>query len=190
MDRKRNLLWVIWYNMIKRCTDKSNKNYFRYGGRGISVCEDWKNFKMFKTWAINNGYEKGLSLERKNVNENYCPENCCWITMQEQANNRRTNRIETYNGVTDTVANLCRIFNKNYGLVNGRLQKGKSIQEAMDNPKGYSTIRSKFITYNGETHTIKEWTDILGFKKNTLNERLRMGWSIEKAFNTPVRRKK
>lgn len=169
--------------MVKRCNDKTCCGY---GARGIKVCDEWLVFESFKQWAILNGYKEGLSIERTNVNGNYEPSNCKWITMLEQANNRRNNRIETYKGITDTVANLCRIFNKDYALVNCRLQRGSSIEEAFDKPKGYSKKRNRYITYNDETHTLSEWTKLLGFKKNTISERLKSGWNVEKALTTPT----
>ena len=79
----------IWSHMKQRCYNPKNNRYHRYGGRGITVCDEWKNdFKSFYDWAISNGYRDDLSIERKNNNGNYEPKNCTWIPLSEQAKNK------------------------------------------------------------------------------------------------------
>jgi len=72
-----------WIDMIKRCNNPKHKAYHRYGGRGISVCEEWLDYPIFKKWAVANGHEKGLSIDRIDNDGNYYPENCQWITRVE-----------------------------------------------------------------------------------------------------------
>lgn len=88
-------LWNIWSGMRGRCYNTKGKRYPEWGGRGIKICDDWyKDFKSFYDWAINNGYKKGLSLDRyPNNNGNYEPTNCRWATCAQQSQNRRTTKI-------------------------------------------------------------------------------------------------
>lgn len=112
--------------MKKRC-DNGNKNY---GGRGIKVCNEWKNsFNTFYEWALNNGYNETLTIDRIDVNGNYCPENCRWATITEQQNNKRTNVTIEYDGVSHTVSEWAKILNIKRETLVKRL-KTKSVEES------------------------------------------------------------
>ena len=76
-----------WSHMMRRCYERSNKKYHRYGGRGISVCKEWHNFETFKAWAINDWFPKA-TLDRIDNDGNYCPENCQWLTASENSKKR------------------------------------------------------------------------------------------------------
>lgn len=92
-------LYRTWQNMKRRCDTKSSTSYKNYGGRGITVCDEWRNdFISFYNWAMANGYRDDLTIDRIDVNGNYEPNNCRWITKEEQANNKRNNRFIEYNG--------------------------------------------------------------------------------------------
>lgn len=132
---KPEALWCCYQNMKTRCYNKKYSLYHRYGGRGISVCEEWYNsFVSFRDWAFNSGWEEGLSLDRIDNNGNYCPENCKWSTVQEQSNNRHTNRILTANGVSDTMANWSRKLNIPYYVIQYRLEKGWDDAKTLTTP--------------------------------------------------------
>ena len=124
-----------WVNMKTRCLNKNNVKYKSYGGRGITICTEWLKFENFHYWAINNGFKKELTLERIDVNGNYCPENCTWITMEQQAKNKRNSKIITYNGLTMNVAEWSRYLGLGKETVRERLKKGWNIQDALSPKK-------------------------------------------------------
>lgn len=128
--------------MIRRCYQEDVKNYYLYGGRGIKVCDEWfdydNGFNNFYKWAMDNGYSDNLTLDRIDVNGDYNPSNCRWITNEEQAKNRRSNR---------------------------------------------------YLTYNGETKLFSEWCEKINIPESTLRNRLKRGWSVERALNEKVHKK-
>lgn len=90
---KKSRIYRTWINMKVRCTYQKDKCYKDYGGRGITVCSEWMDsFQAFYDWAMKNGYNDDLTIDRKDVNGNYCPENCKWITMAEQQKNKRNSK--------------------------------------------------------------------------------------------------
>lgn len=126
-------LHKIWCNIKSRCNNKNNKAYKNYGARNIKVCDEWLNFENFYNWAINNGYEEGLTIDRIDVNGNYEPDNCRWATKEEQSNNRRNNHIITYNNETHTLSEWAKNLNINYKCLYKRIIVRKwSIKKAFN----------------------------------------------------------
>lgn len=104
-------LYGVWRNMIRRCTDTQNDRYYTYGARGVSVCNKWRtSFHGFAKWAIANGWKPGLWIERKNVDGNYCPENCTFLSRNEQMRNKTSNIRITIEGSEKCLAEWCEIF--------------------------------------------------------------------------------
>lgn len=111
-------LYNVWKNMISRCCDETNKSFVDYGQRGIFVCREWSlSFHAFVEWAIAVGWRRGLTLERKDVNGNYSPSNCCWITKAEQARNTRRNIFITINGQKKCLSEWCEFLELPYGRI-------------------------------------------------------------------------
>jgi hypothetical protein len=131
----KDRLHHIWYGMLKRCFNKQENAYKYYGGRGITVCEEWHGtdgFKRFMNWSLQNGYSDNLSIDRIDNDKGYFPNNCRWTNKITQANNTRSN---------------------------------------------------VYVTFNDETHTIAEWSRILGIKYATLSQRItKLHWPVEYAF--------
>lgn len=106
----RDRIYNIWNEMVRRCENTKCGCYDYYGGRGIYVCEEWYDVRNFYEWAINNGYEDGLTIDRINNDDGYYPENCRWVDRRYQANNRRTNHFITYCNVRHTISEWARLF--------------------------------------------------------------------------------
>ena len=125
----------IYNNMKSRCFNPKFIEYNLYGGRGITVCDEWKNdsTKFFR-WAMENGYSDDLTLDRIDSNGNYEPSNCRWMTLKEQQNNRRNNRLITYNGKTQTAAKWADEVNISQKTLHSRLRHGWSIEKALTSP--------------------------------------------------------
>jgi transcriptional regulator with AAA-type ATPase domain len=120
--------------MRRRCTDTKCVNFSRYGGKGITVCEEWRcNYKAFYDWAMANGYSDDLTIDRITNDGNYEPSNCRWATLKEQQNNRTYNKLLTYNGKTQNIKQWAEELGINYKTLWNRLVTYKwSIEKAFN----------------------------------------------------------
>ena len=124
-----------WRSMKRRCYSKEQKGYKDYGGRGITVCDEWlHDFQAFYDWAMANGYDDNLTLDRIDSNGNYEPSNCRWVSQKVQQNNRRNNHYITYNGKTQTAKQWAEELNINYSTIITRLNRGWSIERTFNTP--------------------------------------------------------
>ena len=139
-------LYHIWSNMKERCNSKNNKRYNAYGGRGITYCEQWNDFSEFSKWALENGYKDNLTIERKDVNGNYCPENCCWIPLSEQAKNRRPSlRLKDKNGVERLMIEVAEELGISAKTVRARHSAGWDLNLAVYTPLTMNTIKKRVL---------------------------------------------
>ena len=125
----------VLYRMIKRCYNEKSKDYKWYGGKGITVCEEWLNdTNKFVEWALNNGYEKGLTIDRIDPNGNYEPSNCRWVDMIVQNNNKTNLKKYKYNGEYLSLAQISRLHGIKYRTLLGRINSGWDIEKALNTP--------------------------------------------------------
>lgn len=129
-NQRHTKLYEIWKAIKQRCNNPNNIGYKNYGGRGITICEEWQNnFESFYEWSINNGYTEQLSIDRIDVNGNYEPNNCRWATRLEQANNTRNTKYYTYDNKTLPLRYWCNIYNMNYKQIYDVLRRGVPFEE-------------------------------------------------------------
>lgn len=137
MSKKHGLkytrIYQTWADMKRRCYNKNDKaHYPDYGARGIVVCDEWKNdFMAFYNWAIKNGYNDTLTIERVDVNGIYEPCNCKWATKEEQNRNKRTNRKISFCGKTLCVSEWARLTGIEKNTLKERLNRGWSIEKTL-----------------------------------------------------------
>lgn len=160
-------LHKIWSAIKYRCYGVNGEDYSYYGGRGIQMCPEWKNdYSIFREWALINGYNDKLSIDRIDVNGNYEPNNCRWVDMHTQAQNKRNIPLYTYKGETHCMTEWARLLNIPRGLLKDRIIKlGWDFESAIKVPIRQQQPRSS----DWQEHTMKEWAEILqiSFRKLT-----------------------
>lgn len=114
-------LYQIWKSMRKRCNCKTEKSYPNYGGRGITICSEWDDYAVFHKWALDNGWHKGVSIDRIDNDKGYSPENCRMATNKMQMRNRRKTVYLEYNGEKRPLSEWCEIYGLNMKTCYGRL---------------------------------------------------------------------
>lgn len=121
-------LYQVWRNMKYRCNNAKAPNYKNYGGRGIAVCDEWSNdFSKFKEWSVKNGYQEGLTLDRINNNGNYESDNCRWVDVQTQNNNKRKTLIVVIDGKEVSLKEYSVMVDIPYSTLKYRYHKGKDL---------------------------------------------------------------
>ena len=128
---KRKRLYCIWMGIRSRCNNPQSKDYDLYGSRGITVCELWNIYENFRNWALANGYNDSLSIDRIDSNFGYSPDNCRWVDNSTQANNKRNNLVITAFGKTQTAAEWGRTLGIKATTIRLRLHRGCSPSEAL-----------------------------------------------------------
>lgn len=160
----------IWCGINKRC-----RHHPRYAGRDISTCDEWSVYENFRDWALANGYKPGLTIERIDVDGNYCSENCKWIPLAEQARNRTTTRWVDYDGRKMSLAEAAELTGLPYKEVHLRIKNGWSEYDALHTP-----IQS-------QKSELRRICDERGLNYHTVYSRVHMyGWTVEEAVSTPA----
>ena len=128
-------LYTTYTNMKQRCNNKNCSAYKNYGARGITVCKKWDNdFLSFYNWALSNGYNDNLTLDRIDNDKGYCPSNCRWVDMSVQGNNKRNNVLLEADNEEKTFRELCNDYNIAYSTLYTRIRRGWSLEKALTEP--------------------------------------------------------
>lgn len=130
----KSRLYVIWAGMKQRCSNPRRRDYKNYGGRGISVCQEWQDYLVFRAWALSSGYSDGLSIDRIDEDGNYCPNNCRWVNETVQRNNRTDSNKLTVNGDTKTATEWSAISGVSADRIRKRKRLGWSDEDAVFKP--------------------------------------------------------
>lgn len=126
---KHSPTFVVWHSMRARCGNPKHPSFHNYGGRGIKVCERWESFEAFLEDMGER--PKGMTLDREDNDGDYCPQNCRWVSMKDNSNNRRNNRLLTLHGKTHTVAQWAALTGIKEGTIRARLHRGATDEEAL-----------------------------------------------------------
>lgn len=157
--KKDTRIYHIWASMLQRCNNPNNISYPLYGKKGISVCEDWKYFINFNEWAMSNGYKEDLSIDRIDSNGNYEPNNCRWVSMKVQQNNRNNNIKLTYGNETGNL----QFWSKRTGIpvatLRSRCYYGWETERILNQSKHPRQKKEKDETFK---FVVKKYRSLLG----------------------------
>lgn len=175
--------YEVYHGMKKRCYNHKSADYKFYGGRGIKVCDRWLGENGFDKFLTDMGERPSqhYSIDRKDVNGNYEPSNCRWITHKGQMNNVRTNIIINRNGVSKTLKMWCEEIGLSYQMAYARYKNGLSVDEILCS-KHFRKIE---IEYNGVVKSLMEWCRVYNVSRHSASERLKKGYSFESVFINP-----
>ena len=136
MWNKDSQLYRVWDGIVQRCCNPNAKNYKNYGGRGIGVCAEWRNsFKAFEKYCLAHGWQHGLQIDRVDNELGYVPNNVRFVSAKQNARNKRTNHLITFQGETMCAADWCERFGISDSTLWRRLTSGWSIEDALTRPK-------------------------------------------------------
>lgn len=178
-------VYTTWQRMQARCYNETNKAFKDYGGRGIKVCDRW--LESFENFLEDMGYpQPHESIDRRDNDGDYCPENCRWADNKTQARNKRNNHFIVLDGDSKTIAEWGEITGIDENTISERLKSGWSDRDALTKPVSNSYLRNPCqIKFNGESKTISEWSKVTSISRDTIRGRLRRGWSIERTLTIP-----
>lgn len=186
---KNKRLLSIWRNMLERCDNENRRDSKYYHDKGITVCEEWRDYKKFEEWALNNGYSDNLTIDRVDENGNYEPSNCQWITISEQQKRRSSNIWIEHNGEIKILSDWAREYGINRATLKSRLEMGYTFEGALKK-KPRINRTSIIVNYNGEEMNIAQLSEKLGVSVAMISKELKQGISIEKVIERAIEVKK
>lgn len=167
--KRHTRIYNVWLTMKQKCFNPNNREFKRYGGRGIVVCAEWRDdFQAFYDWAMANGYKEEIqpngknkwTIDRIDVNGNYEPSNCRWVEMLIQSNNKRDNHLIAYDGETLTLAQTSKKYGIPRKVLSDRLHSGWDIEEAIKTPLNPENhITRKPVEQDGRRKENRQKTD-------------------------------
>lgn len=187
-------LYGVWQDMRQGCLNPNSKAYKYYGGRGITVCDEWKDdFKAFYDWAMENGYKEEImpsgynywTIERINNDGNFEPDNCCWANRVAQGNNRQNNHLIEQENEVLTLAQTAKQKGVSRITLGARMSRyGWSTNDSLNTPIG--SHKRHNLEYQGETLSVSQCSEKFNINANTIYERIRNGLSLQEAVQTPL----
>lgn len=186
-------VYFVWKSMIDRCRNPKNKDYRHYGGRGITVCDRWRESFVNFYSDMGDRPSDNHTLDRIDNNLGYNPDNCRWVTFGEQVRNKRNNVYLTWEGETKSAPEWAedpRVLSLGIKLkaIEARSRAGWTDEEVLTTEVRMNP--ETLITFRDETLSLAGWSKRLGNDYNVVSRRLSWGWDIEKAITTPVRKHK
>lgn len=191
-------LYKRWKGIKYRCYGKHCSKYYMYGARGIMMCDEWKNdFMTFYKWSMENGFKPELTIDRIDYNGNYCPENCRWVDVYAQANNKSNIKRYNIDNQNLTLTEVSQKYNVNFETLSNRVLNLKwDLYKAINTPveigrNQFTEINNtKNINLDGELISFNELCEISGLSNKIVRRRLNKGWTASEIINTPERHHK
>jgi hypothetical protein len=186
----KTAIYRTWRCMLSRCYYEKDRCYSIYGGRGITVCDRWR--ESFENFYADMGDKPSSkhSLDRIDSDGNYCPTNCRWATPTEQANNRRNSLRVCINGISKSLADWAEFYGTKLNTIDTRIARGWSYEEAVcGRPRKPRAHHTNLYFVDGAYLSAKEAAKKYGIAQSTVRERLNRGWTIEEALTTPIQEK-
>lgn len=186
-------LYGVWLSMKRRCDLETSKSYNNYGGKGISVCEEWINsYISFRDWSLENGYREGLEIDRIDTYGNYEPSNCRWITRLVNARNKKSTIFIEIDGETKTLQEWSEEKGFSPKTIRDRYKKGIGFDELFKPTIVHKPPKSKpkvFVDINGVSKSLREWSEYSGINLKTIEFRYyQKGIKDEKLIEKPKQR--
>lgn len=181
MARTQERLYRIFYAMKTRCYNPHHKSYPIYGGRGITVCDEWRNnYDAFKEWALENGYNDDLTIDRIDANGNYEPMNCRWLTMQDQILNKRNSKTFSVGDETLSLHGISVKYNIPVAYIKKKLNDGLDINKIIQSYRP----KERHNLPNNIRHILNEMSQKTGISYQTLSQRFKNGVPFNDLVNS------
>lgn len=198
ISHEKKVLKSRYKGIKRRCYSPTHSIYFKYGAKGIGMCDEWKNsFESFYQWAIANGFREDLTIDRIDCKGNYCPENCRWVDKYVQANNKSNVKKYLYNDQMLTIPQISELCGIDANSIYHRIKVMKwSVERATTTPvevgrNQFTELNDeKLFEYKGEKLSKNDIIKITKLPEKTVRERLCRGWSVEDTIEVPFGKQK